>query len=173
MHIEGLDELDNKILETIKNDARLSYSEIGEKVGVSRVCVKNRMAALEQKGVIKGYKTVIDSDAATKEGIKFFLDAEVWHDQFENALAAICSEKCIREVYTTTGDNHVHCVGFTNYRENLSTMVNRLYRESSVKRVSFHVILSTVKDVDGGVDYALRYKESKHLGGEAAEEIKH
>ena len=46
MHIEGLDELDNKILETIKDNARLSYSEIGERVGVSRVCVKNRMAAL-------------------------------------------------------------------------------------------------------------------------------
>ena len=50
MQIDGLDELDNNILSVIKKNARLSYSEIGERVGVSRVCVKNRMAVMEQKG---------------------------------------------------------------------------------------------------------------------------
>ena len=29
MNIEGIDRLDNQILEVIKDDARLSYSEIG------------------------------------------------------------------------------------------------------------------------------------------------
>ena len=43
MNIEGLDKLDNAILETIKDNARMSYSDIGEKVGLSRVAVKNRM----------------------------------------------------------------------------------------------------------------------------------
>ena len=33
MHIEGLDELDNKILSVIKDNARLSYKYIGEQVG--------------------------------------------------------------------------------------------------------------------------------------------
>ena len=40
MYIEGLDELDNKIIEVVKENARLTYSEIGEKVGVSRISVK-------------------------------------------------------------------------------------------------------------------------------------
>ena len=31
MYIEGLDELDNKIIEVVKENARLTYSEIGEK----------------------------------------------------------------------------------------------------------------------------------------------
>ncbi len=173
MHIEGLDELDNKILETIKNDARLSYSDIGEKVGVSRVCVKNRMATLEQRGIIKGYQTVIDSAAAAQEGVRFFIDAEIWHDRFEDALAAICAEKSIREAYTTTGDDHIHGVGFTTNTANLNVMVNRLYRETSIKRIAFHVILSTVKDVDGGVDYELRHQEHEHLEGAAAAETEH
>ncbi len=169
MHIEGLDELDNKILETIKDNARLSYSEIGERVGVSRVCVKNRMAALEQKGIIRGYQTVINSTAAA-EGTRFFLDAEAWHDHFDDALAALSAEKSIREVYMTTGDDQIHAAGFTTNRENLRVMVNRLYSEKFFKKISFNVILSTVKDVDGGVDYALRYQESEHLEGRAEQE---
>ena len=40
MYIEGLDELDNKIIEVVKENVRLTYSEIGEKVGVSRISVK-------------------------------------------------------------------------------------------------------------------------------------
>lgn len=56
MYIEGLDKLDNKIIEVVKENARLTYSEIGEKVGVSRISVKKRMEALEEKGIIQGYK---------------------------------------------------------------------------------------------------------------------
>ena len=40
LHIEGLDELDNRIIEIIKDNARLTYSEIGAKAGVSRITVK-------------------------------------------------------------------------------------------------------------------------------------
>ena len=171
MHIEGLDELDNKILEAIKNNARLSYSEIGEKVGVSRVCVKNRMTALEQKGVIKGYHTIIDSEAASGDGVSFFVDAEVWHDQMEAASKLFSSEKSIRKLYVTTGDDHIHGVGFTTNQANLRALVNRVSREKTIlKRVSMQVILSTVKDVDGGVDYAIqKHQESEHLEEPAVE----
>ena len=47
MYLSGLDELDQKILTLLTGNARLSYSEIGERVGISRVAVKARMAALE------------------------------------------------------------------------------------------------------------------------------
>ena len=171
MHIEGLDELDNKILEIIRDDARLSYSEIGERAGVSRVCVKNRMAALEQKGIIKGYRTVIDEEAALDTGVSFILDAEIWHQHFEAALAAFAAEKSIRKLYITSGDDHIHGIGFTTNRKNLSAMVNRLYRTETVRRISSQVILSTIKDVDGGVDYALRYQESEHMEGPAGQKV--
>ena len=131
------------------------------------------MAALEQKGVIRGYQTVINSVAAADDGVRFFLDAEVWHDHFDEALSALSAEKSIREVYITTGDDHVHAVGITLNQANLRVIVNRLYSETFFKKVSSQVILSTVKDVDGGVDYALRYQEHEHMGGETGAETEH
>ena len=50
MNAEGLDKLDSRILEVIKDNARMSYSDIGDLVGLSRVAVKNRMEAMEKAG---------------------------------------------------------------------------------------------------------------------------
>lgn len=49
MKREVLDELDGKILSLIKYVARISNSDIGEKVDLSRVAVNNRIERLENK----------------------------------------------------------------------------------------------------------------------------
>ena len=52
MYLSGLDELDQKILQLLIENARYSYSEIGERIGVSRVAVKSHINALEEQGII-------------------------------------------------------------------------------------------------------------------------
>ena len=52
MYLSGLDELDRKILDLLTQNARYTYSELGERLGLSRVAIKNRMDALEARGVI-------------------------------------------------------------------------------------------------------------------------
>ena len=59
MYLDGLDGLDQKIVRLLIENARISYSDIGEKVGISRVAVKTRIQALEQRGIIEEYTTVI------------------------------------------------------------------------------------------------------------------
>ena len=54
MFLDGLDETDQKILRLLIQNARMSYSEIGQQVGISRVAVKMRVQALEKKGIIEG-----------------------------------------------------------------------------------------------------------------------
>ena len=45
MYLKGLDETDRKILDLLTENARYTYSELGQKLGISRVAVKNRMDA--------------------------------------------------------------------------------------------------------------------------------
>ena len=52
MFLDGLDELDRKIVGLLIGNARMSYSELGERVGISRVAARMRVQALEKKGVI-------------------------------------------------------------------------------------------------------------------------
>ena len=60
MFLEGLDELDQKIVQLLIQNARMSYSELGEKTGISRVAVKMRVQALEQRGVIEQYTAIVN-----------------------------------------------------------------------------------------------------------------
>ena len=60
MYLNGLDELDQKIIQLLIENSRISYSDIGEKTGISSVAVKARIQALEKKGVIEEYTTIIN-----------------------------------------------------------------------------------------------------------------
>lgn len=75
MYLDGLDGLDQQIVGLLIENARISYSDIGERIGISRVAVKARIQALEQKGIIEEYTTIINPQkisGAVKSGSMFF-----------------------------------------------------------------------------------------------------
>ena len=53
MFLDGMDEVDQKIVQLLIKNARMSYSEIGQQVGISRVAVKQRDQSLERRGIIE------------------------------------------------------------------------------------------------------------------------
>ena len=162
MQIEGLDELDNKILSVIKDDARLTYREIGERVGISRVSVKTRMDAMQEKGIIQGYKTVIDP-TKVPEGTLFFLDVETDPHNYEGVVGYLAGNKMIRQIYSVSGECRIHAIGYAPSAQKLENFANAIYRSrSAVRRLSLHTVLSTMMDLDGGVDY-VRYQKPEHL----------
>lgn len=150
MNVEGLDVLDNKILSVIENNARATFSEIGEIVGLSRVAVKNRIEVMEKKGVIKGYKTVINPTNVSN-GVKFVLDVEATPETYKEVVDTLCSDKYLRQVYTTTGECRLHAIGFAPNMATLESHINYLFqRTKGIRRIIWHHLLTTLKDEDGG-----------------------
>ncbi|WP_205832863.1 Lrp/AsnC family transcriptional regulator [Azohydromonas caseinilytica] len=58
--VAGLDRYDVAILDELQRDARLSNAELAERIGLSAAPTWRRVKALEQRGVIKGYRAEID-----------------------------------------------------------------------------------------------------------------
>jgi Lrp/AsnC family leucine-responsive transcriptional regulator len=59
--ISGLfDPLSWKILTELQADARLSYAELGRRIGLSTPATAERVRKLEEAGVIRGYAAMID-----------------------------------------------------------------------------------------------------------------
>ena len=56
----GLNLKDKKILYELEKDARITNSLIARKVGLSKDAVGYRIKQLEEKGIIKGYRAIID-----------------------------------------------------------------------------------------------------------------
>jgi DNA-binding Lrp family transcriptional regulator len=55
-----MDEIDNKILELLKKDARIPLSHISEEIGLSSPSIKDRISKMESDGVIMGYRPILD-----------------------------------------------------------------------------------------------------------------
>jgi Lrp/AsnC family leucine-responsive transcriptional regulator len=58
-----LDERDLEIVAALQEDARATYADVATRVGLSPSAVHDRVRKLEQTGVIRGYRAVIDPDA--------------------------------------------------------------------------------------------------------------
>ena len=58
--------INKSILRLLKDNGRMSFTEIGEQLGLSRVSIKKRVTKLEEQGIIRGYKAVIHREGAVK-----------------------------------------------------------------------------------------------------------
>ena len=57
-----LDNTDRNIIQVLEKDARTSLRRIAEEVGVSLGTVSNRVTKLEEAGIIKEYRVILDAD---------------------------------------------------------------------------------------------------------------
>ena len=145
-----MDKLDQRILELIKDNARLSYSEIGKSVGISRVAVKKRMDAMENAGVVRGYRTVIDEEQA-QEGIRYTIDIEALPEEYPNVVKTLQADPKLEEIYSTTGECRIHCVGRSRSKSTMEAHVNYLFNHTKgIRKVSWHILMSDLRK--GSVD---------------------
>lgn len=149
MFLEGLDKLDQKILRLLVENARMSYSEIGERVGVSRVAVKARIQALEQRGVIEEYTTIINPQKING-AVSCYFELEFSPETFAQAASLLKENETVTQIYRVTGKNklHVHAVAAS------SEEMERLIREvidplPGMTECSCNMILSRIKDIKG------------------------
>jgi Lrp/AsnC family transcriptional regulator, leucine-responsive regulatory protein len=59
----GVDDANRRLLAELQSDARLSFAELGRRVGLSSPAVAERIGRLEETGVITGYRAEIDPRA--------------------------------------------------------------------------------------------------------------
>ena len=61
-----IDDTDKDILRILRDNGRMSFTEIGNKLGMSRVAIKKRVVKLEESGIIRGYKAIIYREDSVK-----------------------------------------------------------------------------------------------------------
>jgi Lrp/AsnC family transcriptional regulator, leucine-responsive regulatory protein len=63
MEENGIDPINERLLQELQDDARLSLAELGRRVGLTAPAVAERLQRLESAGVIRGYRADIDPRA--------------------------------------------------------------------------------------------------------------
>lgn len=149
MFLDGLDDLDKKIVELLIKNARMSYSEIGQKTGISRVAVKMRVQALEKRGIIEEYTAVINPQKLGG-AVSCYFEIETLPKALNEVAEKLRMNDTVTQIYRVSGKSklHVHVVASSNeeMEEFISQVIDRL---EGVKECSSNVIFSRIKDIKG------------------------
>jgi DNA-binding Lrp family transcriptional regulator len=97
-----MDETDHQLLSLLRQDARLSIAALSHKLSVSRGTVTNRIAKLEDQGVIVGYTVRLRPDAQRNE-IKAWMSIAVDGNQSRAVIASLLGEPGVATLHDTNG----------------------------------------------------------------------
>jgi Lrp/AsnC family transcriptional regulator, leucine-responsive regulatory protein len=67
------DAVDERIVAEISQDARATLAQLSERVGLSVSAVQSRLRRLETRGVITGYRAIVDAEAVGR-GLSAFIE---------------------------------------------------------------------------------------------------
>ena len=145
MHINGLDEIDDRIMAHLREHARASYSDIATEVGLSRTAVKARIAALEKRGIIKGYRAIIDPMSAP-EMMTFVMNVETRAAEFEECKRYLIAAEQAVTVVQTTGNCHLLAICLAPDVKAMRDFVNATYKTApGILSISAHSVLDVIK----------------------------
>ncbi len=147
-----LDDRDRKILGLLQADADMPVGEIAESVALSPSACLRRVRALEESGLIRNYRAVLDA-----EKLGFELEAIVhvsldqsrpgWHEEF---LAGIALHDEITEASIVTGaSNYILTVCTRNLKAFSQFVEDKLSKIPGVRNLSSHIVMRKVKNRGG------------------------
>ena len=99
-----MDTVDRSILSLLEADARLTYSEIGARVGLAASSVHERVRKLERRGVVKGYRAEIDFDKVELP-ITAFVSLALRPPTPNDIPAKVAEFPLVESCYSVAGDN--------------------------------------------------------------------
>lgn len=124
-----LDRIDLKILRALQDNARMSYVDLAEKVGLSTTPCMDRVKRLENSGIIQGYHARIDP-ASLDLALLVFLEITLSSqspDAFDEFRKAVDGLSYVQECHLVSGQSDylikVRLTDLGSYRKHLGELL--------------------------------------------------
>lgn len=141
-----MDALDIKILKLLKNNARITASEISNNINLSVPAVSDRLRKLDASGVIEKYTVIINAKKLNRNlTVIMFISLES-PKYIDNFLDAIQKDDEIIECHYLAGDYDYALKITTENTETLQNILNKIKSMNGVVKTKTTVTLSTIKN---------------------------
>jgi DNA-binding Lrp family transcriptional regulator len=137
-----LDDIDRRIVACLLENARASFAQIGDEVGLSAPAVKRRVDRLRHDGVITGYAAVVDPSAlgwTTEAFVELFCAGRTSPDEIS---ASIRRHPEVVAAYTITGEANALVHLRAHDIQALEAALERLRNEANIVQTKTSIVLS-------------------------------
>lgn len=141
-----MDSLDIKILKLLQTNARITASEISNRINLSVPAVSDRLRKLDASGVIEKYTIIINAKKLNRNlTVIMFISLES-PKYTANFLEAIQKEDEILECHYLAGDYDYALKIITENTETLEIILNKIKGMSGIMKTKTTITLSTIKN---------------------------
>ena len=140
-----IDKVDLQILRALQEDCHVSYRKLARKMGISGVMASARIKNLEDKGLLKGYTTLLDPIKLGYElTAVIFIQTE--GDYLKELSSELSQMSNVIAVYTITGEFDVVAVVKLKGRDSLNALIKDLLVAQHIKKTMTNIALNVIKE---------------------------
>lgn len=152
--MKAIDQTDQKIIKLLQENARMSFSEIGNRTSLSTPAVSSRVQKLQERGIIKGYTAILDAQALNKQLVCY---CQIYLQSRQAAgsqafLEMVSQEPDIWEAYCISGDYEYLLKIVTASAQTLEAVLSRLRTKNPAMKTKTSVVLSSLKEPPSVLD---------------------
>ena len=136
-----VDEIDERIMELLEEDARMTYVEIGKMVGLSEGAVRNRIQSLTSTGVIKRFTI----EKSTSHGVSAVTMLAVDPSTPTYKVSKSVSElEGVERVYEVTGEYDILLVSSSVNIDGINQCIEDIRKIEGVEKTNTIIVLRTI-----------------------------
>jgi DNA-binding Lrp family transcriptional regulator len=139
-----MDDLDRQLVSLLRGNARLPAATIARTLRVARGTVQNRIARLEQEGVIAGYTVRLAAPDGDRRITALMLIA-VEGNNVEKVLRSLRGDASVTTLHTTNGRWDIIAELRADTLEEFDRVLSRIRRIEGVANSETNLLLSTHK----------------------------
>ncbi|MBK7902475.1 MAG: Lrp/AsnC family transcriptional regulator [Proteobacteria bacterium] len=139
-----MDDLDRQLVSLLRGNARLPAATIARTLRVARGTVQNRIARLEQEGVIAGYTVRLAAPDGDRRITALMLIA-VDGNNVEKVLRSLRGDASVSTLHTTNGRWDIIAELRADTLEEFDRVLSRIRRIEGVANSETSLLLSTHK----------------------------
>ncbi len=121
-----LDETGWRLLQELQQNARLSYTELGQRVGLSLPAVAERVRKMEQSGLITGYHAEIDLGKLGMPVLAIIQLQGIGGQSCRHAVSQVSEIPEVLECYRVTGSDSIVVKAVATSLDHLARVIDQL-----------------------------------------------
>ncbi len=137
--------IDLKILSALIANGRATCKEISTTAGVSPQRVSQRMATLEDQGIIKGYKALLDYDLLGANLLALFL-IKAQGPRIPKLVSLMALDPNLIAVFEVTGEYDIMALGRFGDRDEMNRRIKSLQKYPGIEGTNTSIILNIAKE---------------------------